>query len=364
MYTSILENIENIENKFNLLEKSIVHVTEQKEHINLGDYIQSKIQYNLQQEEELLQKKLVKIKTSTCENDSELLKLEKQLINLRQTSESTTNKIKSLAWGNALKTTSNIKRKIIKLHSNINSSKDKYQTIIIDEAQDVPNSFIELTNYFAKQIILAGDEAQKENPNGVGNWSNLREKINFFSEKTLSAFRLRHNFRQTYELGNLSYNYRQLILGNAIEDLEGDYFDNQKGFNVPSIANIDKLNKLIENKLNYISDNFTQTFPLTLIVSDSHSKEEAKNNLVAQGFNVSFDERDITADIIIINVNQIAGREFPVVISMLTNSMNESTVYIILSRAKFDLTLIVTSEYKTDSHLETLKEFNMLSDLN
>lgn len=360
LYRSILDNIEK---EFISLE-SAVHG---KDHLgtsrSLGDYIQSKINDALKIYKDDITLELTKKRGEALESDKKLVKLNQQISNLNELIKSTKQEIQSLAWGRALIVESDLHRRMVDLSANINSKNDVYQTIIIDEAQDVPSNYIELVSFYSKQLILAGDEAQKENINGLGKWSNLRDKTNFYPNDVLSIFKLRHNFRQAYELGNLSYNYRQLLLGNPIEDLEADYFENQKGFNIPSITSMERLNELVVAKLKYISERFVQKFPLVVISSDFYSQEKIKDELIAQGLKVSSGgDESSRMDVIVLVVNKIAGREFPVVISMLSNSMEDGTIYIILSRAKFDLTLIVPPDYHIDANLSRLIGNKMLID--
>jgi hypothetical protein len=117
-------------------------------------------------------------------------------------------------------------KKLMLLISNKNGDAKPFQTVVIDKAQDVPINSIEMVSFYSKQLVLAGDDAQKENPEGLSFWSNLRNEIGFKNDDKLAICKLRHNFRQTYELGNLSYNFRQLLLGQSIESLERDYFEN------------------------------------------------------------------------------------------------------------------------------------------
>ena len=95
---------------------------------------------------------------------------------------------------------------------------DTFHTIIIDEAQDVTAVTIELVRLKAKNTILVGDESQRELVGGVGHWQDVISARDSFLNKEggLNIYSLRHNFRQTYELGAVSYNYRQLTLNKPI----------------------------------------------------------------------------------------------------------------------------------------------------
>ena len=222
--------------------------------------------------------------------------------------------------------------------------------------------FIELISIYTRQVILAGDEAQKENPSGLGAWTNLRKSSPFYQEGTLSIHKLRHNFRQTYELGNISYNYRQLLLGDSVEDLSADYFDNQKGFPIPTIVHKDKFESLVREKLKYIADVFTVKFPLVVICNSHHEQQQTIGLLKGLGIRTSAEDSvgAGSTEVVVITVNEIAGREFPVAISILPDAIESGTVYIILSRAKFDLTLVIGTDFKMDEYLVRLEQLKML----
>ncbi len=62
----------------------------------------------------------------------------------------------------------------------------------------------------------------------------------FSRDNQLNLFTLSHNFRQTFELGNFSFNFRQLVLGKSLTDISEEYFENQKGFKKPQLALINQ----------------------------------------------------------------------------------------------------------------------------
>ena len=351
----------NLEKKFISLEETIHGDNHLGSYLSLGSHIQSKIKYEIEEYEKVEKLDLARKKGEALKTNADLIKTDNKIAELKLSIKSTKKDIRSMSWGEALVTDSALQSRMMHLNGNVFLEKNKYQTIIIDEAQDVPGNYIELVGFYSEQLILAGDEAQKENVNGLGKWANIRSGADFYHNGKLSVFKLRHNFRQTYELGNLSYNYRQVILGNAIENLEGDYFENQKGFKVPSIVSIHRLNELVSEKLKYISDSFEKKFPLVVISSDTHSQEKIMRELSDSGFKVSADYTSNDMDVLIMMADKTAGREFPVVISMLSEAMENSTVYIILSRAKFDLTLVIPSNYHIDANLKKLIDYKILS---
>ncbi|WP_146157096.1 hypothetical protein [Photobacterium rosenbergii] len=235
-------------------------------------------------------------------------------------------------------------------------------TIIIDEAQDIPSVDIELVGFFTQQLILSGDEAQNENPDGVGSWLNLRHESGFVNKGQLSLHKLKHNFRQTYELGNLSYNFRQLMLGLEIEDLKEEYFENQKGFDKPTVTN-KSLSAEVSRKLEYIQNHFIQKLPLVIIFEQQNETRMRLliKELILSGLSVSVRQLKDHCDVCFLQAEQVAGKEFPVVISVVDEHTEDSTLYIMLSRAKFNLTVMVPKQSAVNGKLKTLAKHGIVT---
>lgn len=237
-------------------------------------------------------------------------------------------------------------------------NKYRFHTIIIDEAQDISAKNIELVRLCAANTILAGDESQNENPEGVGSWSNLAIQTSFIKEHKLKVFQLRHNFRQTYELGNVSYNYRQLLLGRDVEDIKSDYFDDQIGFIKPNIKLICQDREFIElviGWIQYIKKSFSKSFPLVIFYENHSSLNRMQKLLFERSLNYCNDDSiESSSDILFVNIWEIAGREFPVVLAPLTTTTSPNTIYIMLSRAKFGLTFFTGAGREIDGHIVTL----------
>ncbi|MCK8102005.1 UvrD-helicase domain-containing protein [Pseudoalteromonas sp. 2CM36K] len=240
-----------------------------------------------------------------------------------------------------------------------------FHTIIVDEAQDVSSVDIELIRLCTQNTILAGDESQTENPDGIGLWSNLAIENTFTKNDNLNIYQLRHNFRQTYELGNVSYNYRQLILGRGIEDIKSDYFEDQMGFNKPSLRLIsaeEDFVHLVKARINYIKVTFSSSFPLVIFYENSSSLQRFKTLLKGEKFTICNDENlEYASDILFVNIWEIAGREFPVVLAPLTESTSANTIYIMLSRAKFDLTFFTGAGKTIDPYILLLCQHGLIS---
>ncbi|AYO13862.1 hypothetical protein D0812_05295 [Vibrio owensii] len=235
-------------------------------------------------------------------------------------------------------------------------------TIIIDEAQDVPPVDIELVGFFTQRLILSGDEAQNENPYGIGVWRNLRQRTGFYTNEKLTLYKLKHNFRQTYELGNLSYNFRQLMLGLEIEDLEEEYFENQKGFEKPIIKR-SELKVEIDEKLKFIKSSFTKKLPLVVIFDKPNDplQKSLVYDLIVSGLSVSVGEVKAHNDVSFLLADQVAGKEFPVVIAVTSEQTEDGTLYIMLSRAKFNLTIMVEAQSEVNDKLKALAANDIVS---
>ncbi len=235
-------------------------------------------------------------------------------------------------------------------------------TIIIDEAQDVPSIDIELVGFFTQRLILSGDEAQNENPDGVGVWRNLRQRSGFYTDEKLTLYKLKHNFRQTYELGNLSYNFRQLMLGLDIEDLEEEYFENQKGFEKPVVRR-SEIKVEIDEKLKFIKSSFTKKLPLVVIFDKPNDtlQKSLVYDLILSGLSVSVGEVKTHSDVSFLLADQVAGKEFPVVIAVANEHTEDGTLYIMLSRAKFNLTIMVEAQSEVNNKLKTLATNDIVS---
>mgnify|MGYP003636185056 CR=1 FL=1 len=244
------------------------------------------------------------------------------------------------------------------------SKKDNYHTVIIDEAQDVPRLHIELIRLCSTNTILAGDESQTENDKGLGLWHNLLISKPFESDDEINIYNLRHNFRQTFELGSVSYNYRQLILDREIEDIKSDYFDDQVGFNKPKIEFISDENsylELIKHRINFINSAFSEPFPLVVFYENKPSLEKLSGILDKGGISYEVDNNlSPNCKVLFVSVWDIAGREFPVVLAPLTTNTESNTVYIMLSRAKFDLTFFIGLNKPVENKVKKLLDEGLI----
>jgi len=230
---------------------------------------------------------------------------------------------------------------LLQLHiKKLTGQSTAFNTIIVDEAQDVTLSNIHLAWLMANNVILTGDELQKEEPDGIGSWKNLGllEK-EFSKDKQLNLFTLSHNFRQTFELGNFSFNFRQLILGKPLTDISEEYFENQKGFKKPQLALINQTSDfcvLIKNKIRLISQTFSDSIPVIIFYENEASLDRLTSILDKEDIKYGYDG-DETHPAMFVNIGDISGRSFPVVMMPLINSTNENSIYIMISRAKYDL---------------------------
>lgn len=218
-----------------------------------------------------------------------------------------------------------------------------YHTSIIDEAQDISLRDIELCYILSKNTILTGDELQCENKLGLGEWPKLNHLLNEFStaDGKLKLYNLSHNFRQSYELGNCSINYRNILLKQPLLDYKEEYYDFQKGFKKPSLHIIDndrEFIKIISDTHQNIADVFDKQFPVSVVFFTEEHLLYMKSILEQE--NISFDINDtLTTTVSFVNANEMAGKSYPHLVSFIPNEITQQQMYILLTRAKFELTL-------------------------
>lgn len=220
-----------------------------------------------------------------------------------------------------------------------------FDTIIIDEAQNLQPYQIENIRANAWNLILTGDTIQSNNES-MRKWSNI---INYKRYKT---YYLAHNYRQIYELAQVAYNYRQLLQGNECKDIKYDYFDNEMGFEKPKyylFINNAIIQNIMQEAIKYRIKNFVEHFPIVLICEDKYKKdfEQIKNSLC-------FSDNDLQ----IVDINEIQGKEFPIVIVLITKSLNENLLYVAITRAQYRLTMISFENSITNENIAKLIQRN------
>ena len=235
-------------------------------------------------------------------------------------------------------------------------SEPLFSTIIIDEAQDFSKQEIEIARLHTTRIVLTGDILQNVSDSSIHEWEDLLvDKSLFEFENALNIFTLKHNFRQTFQLSQASYNFRKAILSKnkksfEIEDLSGEYFENDKKFNnisfsIPEIRLIESDLELYEyydhTKLS-IMRIIAQLVPVVIICKDAQEKLEFKK--IFKDYRISYDLNYYQADIILTDIYSIKGNQFPVVIANLEH-FNDRELYLIISRAQFVLNLFTKSKY-------------------
>lgn len=232
-----------------------------------------------------------------------------------------------------------------------------FHTIIVDEAQDAMQSDIHLAWLLADNVILTGDELQKENPVGIGAWTNLGSLTDTFSsDEGINLFTLSHNFRQTYELGYCSFSFRQLALSKPLLDISDEYFENQKGFHKPQLSIVNStldFAALVIGKIDLIDKTFTDSIPVVIFYENEASLNRLSSILETENISYSHDG-DESNSVMFVAIEHISGRSFPVVMAPLTNSTNDSAIYIMLTRAKYDLCLFTGKGKEINSHITKL----------
>lgn len=222
--------------------------------------------------------------------------------------------------------------------------KDLYNTLILDEAQEYEWYEIEYCRLCTNNLILTGDRLQKISKKGISDWSEIYLYLELYQE---NIYELSINFRQTYELSNASFNYRKSILNEEFREIKEDYFSNQMGFRKPKIYLVNKAakyQKIVLKIINSAGLRFTTKFPLAVIFHTSKEKEFYTN--IFSNYKIAIysesTEDFSKEDILLIHSEYIRGKEFPIVLSFI-HSYTEKMLYLIMSRANFELYLFANS---------------------
>jgi hypothetical protein len=165
----------------------------------------------------------------------------------------------------------------------------------------------------------------------------------------------------------LDASYRLLMQNKSLYTIENEYFENEKGFPKPKLRYINEKSfiSLIIEKKKYISENFDKKIPIAIFYENENTLLRFKNILKKHNKFKFFqkqnkltftdkEEDSLNYDILFVDVNKISGREFPVVIAPIIKNSNDSNIYIMLSRAKYDLTLITKDKNSINSKIERL----------
>lgn len=243
-----------------------------------------------------------------------------------------------------------------------------FNTIIIDEAQDYTLVELELLRFQATRIILTGDILQSIEKNNFDGWESILNvnKVygveNRSGDHYLNIFSLKHNFRQTYQLANASFNFRQLLLKGGLEDIEKEYYRSEKEFEgtayklplVKYFENHQAIKEHITEKLKYIEQTYSSKIPIALIYKDDEERQIYRSLL--KHLNMTSSTENIKdVDVLLINIFEAKGKEFPIVMSHLDN-LSDNEIYLIMSRAQFELDFFTQMTRCSNVHLQTLIE--------
>lgn len=247
----------------------------------------------------------------------------------------------------------------------LNDSQE-FDTIIVDEAQDYTLVELELLRFQTKRIIFTGDILQNIQPNKMKSWQNILNVNDVYSveneagDSSLNIFNLKHNFRQTYQLANASYNFRQLLLNGGLEDIEKEYYlsekeFNGKAYNLPMVKHISKSShfvQYVEEKIEHITKTYSSKIPITVLYKTNIEKEEYFS--IFNHLRISEDINDIdNLDILLVNILHAKGKEYPLVLSNLDN-LSDNEIYLIMTRAQFELDFVTKYTVCSNRHLQTL----------
>ena len=246
------------------------------------------------------------------------------------------------------------------------SKKEKgLDTIIVDEAQDYTLVELELLRFQANRIILTGDILQNIKDNEIREWTDILNIDDVYQaedrngEERLNIFTLKHNYRQTYQLSNASYNLRQLILKRELENIEKEYWVSEKEFNgkpysLPLIIFNQNIELYINKKIEYIKNTFTSQIPIVLVYKTNEEKESYQQEL--KDYRLSYDTEKIeNIDVILIDILEAKGKQFPVVVSSL-DGLSDREIYLIMTRGQFEVEFLSSKQEVDNNYLKILKE--------
>lgn len=237
----------------------------------------------------------------------------------------------------------------------------EFEIIIIDEAQDFEKEELEYLRLLTNKIFLTGDMLQNLNSDkGLRNWDEIffKEEI-FEKDSKLNIFNLKHNYRQTYQLANASFNYRNILLNRDFEDIGDDYFENEKRFGEteyfkPKIFYVkkdDDIYDMVNYNLQNLLNIYTSRFPLVIIVKNLVQKSYYLDLFFDFNLNDSANFRN--SDILIYTLDEVKGEQFPIVFADISD-FNSKEIYLIMSRAQFELKLYFRNYNKFDKNLHKL----------
>ncbi len=243
-----------------------------------------------------------------------------------------------------LSTKTSEEREIITRYLNL--SKREYKIVIVDEAQDFEKDELEYIRLLTDKIFLTGDMLQNlNNSNGLKNWNDILFVDDIFEKDSkLNIFNLKHNYRQTYQLANSSFNFRNILLQRELEDIGDDYFENEKKFGdteyfKPSITFAyidDEVYNLVYKSLISLLNTYTSRFPLVIVAKNIEHKDYYLN--LFKDHNLNDSANIINSDIIVYTIDEIKGEQFPIVFAN-TSMFTSKEIYLIMSRAQFELKL-------------------------
>jgi hypothetical protein len=167
LYKPILDSYDK---EFILLEKTLMGRNNLNHEVSLGSYIEKQVQYKIDEIIDESKKEISSSISKAFEGDIKLQSLRKKYAKAILDANEAKSKLIELVWGKALIVSTAYQKKLMQLLSNKSRDAKPFQTVIIDEAQDVPINHIEMVSFYSKQLVLAGDEAQKENLKGLGVW--------------------------------------------------------------------------------------------------------------------------------------------------------------------------------------------------
>jgi len=253
-----------------------------------------------------------------------------------------------------------------------------YNTIVVDEAQDYSLVELELLRLQTQKIILTGDLLQNiDDERFFRKWEDILsfEEVYCYEddlgEKKTNIFHLKHNFRQTYQLANASFNYRQLMLNHEseLEDIQAEYYTSEKEFNgkpysLPLVKFLDKMHfkTYFEEKFEFVKNTYSSKIPIAIIyksLEEKHFYETLLRDYHLSNSTQTSLSNEIP-DALLVSLFEVKGKEFPIVVCNI-DTLENSEIYLIMTRAQFELECITCSKNITNQFLSILEQHHWLN---
>ena len=109
----------------------------------------------------------------------------------------------------------------------------------------------------------------------------------------------------------------------------------------------------MKDKIRLIDEAFSDALPVVVFYENEASLNRLASILGKANIQYGHDG-DESKTVMFVDIKNIAGRSFPVVMMPLISATNENSIYIMISRAKYDLCIFTGKDKKINKHIEYL----------